>query len=164
MPPLEADGRAVVEASVGGSPGSPIAGGSAVEGEQEFIWALFPHGLIYTQAVARRVSGKKVGPTVRTVERMLRRIGFEYTDRSIRSAPTGAHRRVSLVKGARKGGHRGRRGGLSRPWAIVGVENGRFRAVGTRVIPDADDTIGVPGPARSALEVEPGQTVWMVAP
>ena len=174
MPPLEADGTSKLWKHLGRRfTGLTYREADRLSKEnKEFIWALFPHGLIYMSLLPDEVSEVigKVGPTARPVERMLRRIGFEY-DGQVDPFDGGPHFTartddISLVKGVRQAAVSAvdvaDAGGR---WAIVGSENrGRFRAVGIRVIPAADDAIGLPGAARDALEVEPGQNVWVVSP
>jgi hypothetical protein len=52
-----------------------------------------------------------------------------------------------------------------RPWAVMAVESPGvkpgFRAVGVRVIPMTDHTVGITEDARRRLAVEYGQRVWL---
>ncbi len=85
MPPLRADGTSHLWEAVG----SRFVDLSYQEADKlsktnkEFIWGLFPTGKIYTALLAkeaRDVIGE-VGPDTRGVEKMLRRVGFEYVSR-----------------------------------------------------------------------------------
>jgi arginine N-succinyltransferase len=173
MPPLEADGTSKLWKHLGRRfTGLTYREADRLSKEnKEFIWALFPHQLIYLSLLPDEVSEVigKVGPTARPVERMLRKIGFEY-DGQIDPFDGGPHFSartddITLVRDARRVAISAVDvADASRPRAIVASDQrGHFRAVGTRVIPSDDATVGLPAAARQALEVEPGQEVWMVA-
>src|SRR5690606_22492842 len=106
---------------------------------KEFIKSLFPHGLIYTSLFpdeVRQVIGV-VGPETRGVEKMLRRIGFEFA-RTIDPFDGGPHfiadtDRITLVADARPVTLDQHAAGSAEKWAIAAVdvaaERPRFRAV-----------------------------------
>jgi arginine/ornithine N-succinyltransferase beta subunit len=52
-----------------------------------------------------------------------------------------------------------------RPWALLAIDGAKskpsFRAVGTRVIPMEDGSVGVTEDARRRLGVEDGHKVWL---
>lgn len=85
MPPLRPDGASHLWEAVG----SRFVDLTYQEADKlsksnkEFIWGLFPTGKIYTALLAkaaRDVIGE-VGPETRGVEKMLRRVGFDYVSR-----------------------------------------------------------------------------------
>ena len=110
LPPLETDGTSKLWKHLG----RRFTGLSYEEADRvsknnkEFIRALFPHELIFTSLFpedVRDVIGQ-VGPQTKGVEKMLRRIGFEYAEQ-IDPFDGGPHfvaqtDDVSLVKGSRK--------------------------------------------------------------
>lgn len=173
LPPLEPDGTSVLWEQMG----KRFTNLTYQEADllskenKEFIHTLFPHGVIYTSLLSQEIRDLigQVGAETRGVEKMLRRIGFRYA-RQIDPFDGGPHftartdeitvvrdskpMLVSPVDGA----------DASRPWAIVARHNeGGFRALGTRVIPNADhDTLGLTEPVRDVLGVKPGDRVWAV--
>ncbi len=100
---------------------------------KEFIKSLFPHGLIYTSlfpAEVREVIGV-VGPETKGVEKMLRRIGFEYA-KQIDPFDGGPHfiaetDRITLVRDARPVELVEKSEGAPARWTIVAVETARER-------------------------------------
>ena len=173
LPPLEPDGTSVLWEHLGKRFTSLTYQEADLLSKEnkEFIHTLFPHGVIYTALLPKEVRELigQVGPNTRGVERMLRRIGFRYA-RQIDPFDGGPHfiartdditiirdsrpMLVSAVEGA----------DASRPWAIVAInEDDGFRAIGTRVIPNAEhDTLGLTEPVRNRLGVKPGDRVWAV--
>jgi len=142
---------------------------------KEFIHALFPDDPIHTALLptdVRAVIGQ-VAPETKGVEKMLRRIGFEYANQ-IDPFDGGPHfiartDDIPLVRDSREvvvsavdNADNGR------PWAIVAIERSSeepgFRAAGLRVIPKPDGTIGLTAEARARLMIEAGDKVWMVIP
>ncbi|RMH43930.1 MAG: arginine N-succinyltransferase [Deltaproteobacteria bacterium] len=173
LPPLEPDGTSALWNSLG----YHFTGLSYQEADllskdnKEFIQALFPHELIYTSMLperARSIIGQ-VGPAQRGVEKMLRRIGFEYAEQ-IDPFDGGPHffadtDQITLVDNAIRG-----RAATSpaddAPWGIVAVEGDTgFRAACGRfsVTPGTDD-VRIDDATRAALGVDLGQEVWWVAP
>jgi arginine N-succinyltransferase len=174
LPPLEADGTSRLWEALG----RKFTGLTYQEADllskdnKEFIHALFPDDPIHTELLPDDVRGiiGQVGPDTKAVERMLRRIGFDYADQ-IDPFDGGPHFMartddITLVRDARETvvttvEH----ADGERPWAVLAVEapGGRpcFRAIGARVIPMAADTIGITDDARRRLAVEDGQRVWL---
>jgi arginine N-succinyltransferase len=113
----------------------------------------------------------QVGPETRGVEKILRRIGFEYAGQ-IDPFDGGPHFTaktddITLVKDARQvrlatvddaDGER--------PWAILAVEHPAqkpgFRAVSARIIAMEDGRVGVTPEVRARLAIEGDEMVWMV--
>ncbi|MFI5290440.1 MAG: arginine N-succinyltransferase, partial [Polyangia bacterium] len=85
LPPLEADGSSVVWEAIG----RHFTGMSYQEADRisqtnkEFIRALFPAEPIYLSLFPKKVQDVigQVGPETKGVEKMLRRVGFEYAER-----------------------------------------------------------------------------------
>ncbi len=176
LPPLEPDGTSKLWEHLG----RHFTGLSYQEADllskdnKEFIHALFPDDPIHTEllpADVRAVIGV-VGPETQGVEKMLRRIGFEYADQ-IDPFDGGPHfcaktDDIKIVREAREvtltavGDADG-----ERPWAILAVERPgqapTFRATGARVVPLGDGKVGVTDETRRRLGVEPGETAWMSA-
>jgi arginine N-succinyltransferase len=175
LPPLEPDGTSKLWESLGRN----FTGLTYQEADllskdnKEFIHALFPDDPIHTEllpADVRAIIGQ-VGPETRGVEKILRRIGFEYAGQ-IDPFDGGPHFTartddITLVRDARPvklvtvddaDGER--------PWAILAVEQPGarpgFRAVTARVIKMEDGRQGVTREVRARLGVEGDQPVWMV--
>ena len=175
LPPLEPDGTSKLWEALGRN----FTGLSYQEADllskdnKEFIHALFPDDPIHTEllpADVRAVIGV-VGPETRGVEKILRRIGFEYAGQ-IDPFDGGPHfsartdditlvrdaRHVRLVTVEDADGER--------PWAIVAHEQrGQrpgFRAVTARIIPMEDGRVGVTRDVRTRLGVDGDDPVWMV--
>jgi arginine N-succinyltransferase len=143
LPPLEPDGTSKLWEHVG----RHFTGLSYQEADllskdnKEFIHALFPDDPIHCEllpAEVRAIIGQ-VGPETRGVEKMLRRIGFDYAGQidPFDGGPhfTRAPIDIPLVRDA--GLHRlvvVEDADGARPWGIVAVERDGFRAVGARVI------------------------------
>jgi arginine N-succinyltransferase len=174
LPPLEPDGTSKLWEHLGRN----FTGLTYQEADllskdnKEFITALFPDDPIHTELLppdVRAVIGV-VGPETRGVEKILRRIGFEYAGQ-IDPFDGGPHflantDEITLVQHAREvvveqvDGTDG-----ERPWAMLAVERAGqrpvFRATGARVIPMDGDAVGVTDDVRQRLGVEPGDRVWM---
>jgi arginine N-succinyltransferase len=182
LPPLEPDGTSRLWNHFGKNfTGLTYSEADLLSKEnKEFIRALFPHTLIYTSLFpdeVRAVIGA-VGPETRGVEKMLRRIGFEYAHQ-IDPFDGGPHfiaetDRVTLVRDARPVELvAGPVDGPER-WAIVAVESPtgeqrpHFRTVGTRVTGWTSAAGSVLGLSREVLERlnvgSPSERAWAVAP
>lgn len=137
---------------------------------KEFIKSLFPSGDIYASLLARDAQDVigKVGRETRGVEKMLRRIGFQYCNR-IDPFDGGPHFRaaldeVLLVKRSQRMrlGDAAAEGGQR---ALVGLdlrEAPYFRAVASR-ISVSGDTVNLEPDALSALGAAEGHEVWVLA-
>jgi arginine N-succinyltransferase len=175
LPPLEADGTSKLWEALGRN----FTGLTYQEADllskdnKEFIHALFPDDPIHTEllpADVRAIIGQ-VGPETRGVEKILRRIGFDYAGQ-IDPFDGGPHFTartddITLVRDAKQvrlvtvddaDGER--------PWAILAQESrGQkpgFRAVTARVIPMEDGRQGVTREVRSRLGADGDEPVWMV--
>ncbi|MCA9680123.1 MAG: arginine N-succinyltransferase [Kofleriaceae bacterium] len=176
LPPLEADGTSRLWEHLG----RHFTGLTYQEADllsknnKEFIHALFPDDPIHTEllpAEVRTVIGQ-VGPETRGVEKMLRRIGFEYAHQ-IDPFDGGPHFMartddITLVRDA----HPVILAAVDdadgeRPWAVLAVERAGqrpgFRATAARVVPMDDGRVGVTAEIRERLGLEPGDTAWMAA-
>jgi arginine N-succinyltransferase len=149
---------------------------------KEFIKSLFPHGLIYTSLLpdeVREVIGV-VGPETRGVEKMLRRIGFEFA-RTIDPFDGGPHfiaetDQITLVRDARPvkvtAGAPGAAAGEEARWGIVATEAAagatarpRLRAVGAPLsgwTGEANARVEVSRESMDLLRVETGGAGWAV--
>lgn len=149
---------------------------------KEFIHALFPHSLIYTSLFPQDVRETigKVGPETRGVEKMLRRIGFEYA-RQIDPFDGGPHfiartDDITLVRDARPVELTTRAEEAPSHWGVVAVESPtpaagggrpRFRAVGAQVTgqpASAGVPLGVAEAELDRLRARPGERAWAVVP
>lgn len=179
LPPLEPDGTSVLWEHLG----KKFTGLTYQEADllskdnKEFIRALFPHGLIYLALLPDEVAQVigQVGPNTQSVERMLRRIGFEFADQ-IDPFDGGPHfiaatDDISLVRDARLlRAEEVTSADNGRPWALVATEGGKggFRSTGTRVIPGPGDTIGeaesvgLTPETLATLGLRAGEAVWVV--
>jgi arginine N-succinyltransferase len=172
LPPLEADGTSKLWEALG----RRFTGLTYQEADRlskdnkEFINALFPDDPIHTELLPDDVQAiiGQVGEETKAVEKMLRRIGFEYAEQ-IDPFDGGPHfiantDDITIVREARELEVRDGDNG-ERRWAIIGVEtpNARpqFRAIGARVTPIGADAIGLDEECRSRLGVEVGQKVWL---
>ncbi len=182
MPPLEPDGTSRLWKHFG----DKFTGLTYREADllskdnKEFIRTLFPHSLIYTSLFpedVKQVIGV-VGPETRGVEKMLRRIGFEYAHQ-IDPFDGGPHfkadtDRVSLVRDARPVELAVSRSQGPERWAIIAIESPadtprpRLRVAGARVAGwtgAAGDVLGVSAELVERLGAgTPGERVWAVAP
>ncbi len=173
LPPLEADGTSKLWEALG----RRFTGLTYQEADllskdnKEFIHALFPDDPIHVELLSddvRAVIGQ-VGPETKAVEKMLRRIGFNYAGQ-IDPFDGGPHfmattDEIAIVKEAKLVETRAvDHTDPERPWAIVAHEHAqrpRFRAIGTRVIPLANGMVGLTEDARSRLGVTDGDKVWL---
>ena len=174
LPPLEPDGTSRLWEVLG----RKFTGLNYQEADllskdnKEFIHALFPDDPIHTELLPDDVQAiiGKVGPDTRAVESMLRRIGFDYAGQ-IDPFDGGPHfvartDEISIITDAREAPIKtiGDADG-ERPWALLAIDGFKskpaFRAVGTRVIPMEDGSIGVTEDARRRLGVEDGHNVWL---
>ena len=173
LPPLEPDGTSQLWEHLG----RRFTGLSYQEADhlskdnKEFIHALFPDDPIHTELLpdnVRAIIGR-VGPDTQPVEKMLRRIGFDYAEQIDPfdggphfCAPTDG---ISIVRDAKQLVARGI-GEVDgeRPWAIIAVEGStkpHFRATGARVIPLEGGAVGITEETRARLGVTEGQQVWL---
>src|SRR6185503_866453 len=172
LPPLEADGTSKLWEALG----RRFTGLTYQEADRlskdnkEFINALFPDDPIHTELLPDDVQAiiGQVGEETRAVEKMLRRIGFDYAEQ-IDPFDGGPHFSantddISIVRDAREVEVR-TGDGTDRKWAIIGVETPgsrpQFRAIGCRVSPIVEDGVALPDEARGRLGVEVGQKVWI---
>ncbi len=172
LPPLEPDGASKLWEALG----RRFTGLTYQEADRlskdnkEFIHALFPDDPIHTELLpddVRAVIGQ-VGEETRGVEKMLRRIGFEYAEQ-IDPFDGGPHfvartDEISIVRDAKEVVVRAHESEGKR-WAIIGVAlpNTRpgFRAISARVIAPESGAVGLTDDARRRLGVEDGQKVWL---
>ncbi len=140
---------------------------------KEFIHALFPDDPIHTELLPADVQAiiGQVGEDTRAVEKMLRRIGFEYAEQ-IDPFDGGPHfsastDQITVVRDAAEVEVAADSGaGGERKWAIVGLEapvDGReqFRAIGALVTAVGKGAVGLTEEARTRLGVEIGHKVWL---
>jgi arginine N-succinyltransferase len=172
LPPLEPDGTSKLWEHLG----RHFTGLSYQEADllskdnKEFIHALFPDEPIHCEllpAEVRDIIGQ-VGPDTRGVEKMLRRIGFEYAGQ-IDPFDGGPHfvaitDQIPLVRDAHAlpiAVAAELPGDAS--WAIVAAEAGQFCAVGARAAV-RDGQVVVSADVASRLGVTAGASVWVVHP
>jgi len=171
LPPLEPDGTSKLWEALG----RRFTGLTYQEADRlskdnkEFINALFPDEPIHTELLpddVQEVIGQ-VGEETRAVEKMLRRIGFEYAQQ-IDPFDGGPHfvantDQITLIRDAREASVVARADG-ERTWAIIAVETvgarPQFRAIGERVTM-VGDSVALDDSARQRLGVEVGQKVWL---
>ena len=173
LPPLETDGTSVVWEAIG----RHFTGMSYQEADRisqtnkEFIRALFPAEPIYLSLFPDKVQKiiGEVGAETKGVEKMLRRVGFEYAER-IDPFDGGPHfvaktdnivlvketkkARVVKVSGADDG----------RPYGLVSVERDHaphFAATGSRFRLEGSD-VGLPEKTMAVLDVKPGDEVGVL--
>ncbi len=174
LPPLETDGSSVMWEAIG----RHFTGMNYQEADRisqtnkEFIRTLFPAEPIYLSLFPKKVQDAigQVGPETKGVEKMLRRIGFDYVDR-IDPFDGGPHfvartDDVTLVKETRKarvvkvtGADDGR------PFGLISVERDRaphFAATGSRFRLEGSD-VGLPEKTMAALGVAPGDEVGVLS-
>ncbi len=177
LPPLEADGTSLFWKHLG----RRFTGLSYSEADllskhnKEFIRALFPHSLIYTALFPAEVKEMigKVAPATQGVEKILRRIGFEFAG-TLDPFDGGPHFMadtddITLVRNSRNVEVTHVDGAdESRPWAILGRRDSatsQYRGAAARVIPSlSGDSVGLTTETCSTLGVSPGDEVWMVIP
>lgn len=173
LPPLEPDGTSKLWKALG----RRFTGLTYQEADRlskdnkEFIHALFPDDPIHTELLPDDVQAiiGQVGEETKPVEKMLRRIGFEYADQ-IDPFDGGPHfiastDDITIVREARELEVRDAGEGGERKWAIIAVETAgarpQFRAVGARVTPLAAGSVGLTEDCRARLGIEVGQKVWL---
>jgi arginine N-succinyltransferase len=170
LPPLEPDGTSLLWEHLG----RHFTGLSYQEADRisktnkEFIRALFPSESIYTCLLPPHVRALigQVGPETRGVEKMLRRIGFEYASR-IDPFDGGPHfvaktRNITLLKNV----VRARvlpvdSADDGRPLGLISVERDHppyFAAAGSRYRLEGDQ-VGLPEATRRLLRVQAGEEV-----
>jgi arginine N-succinyltransferase len=175
LPPLEADGTSQLWESLG----RHFTGMSYQEADRlsqtnkEFIRALFPAEPIYLSllppAVQRMVG--EVGPDTKGVEKMLRRIGFEYAER-IDPFDGGPHfiaktDDITLIKGTRSARVVPLAGAVqddAAPTGLVSVERDRaphFAATGSRFRLEGGE-VGLPEATMQLLGVQTGDSVGVL--
>jgi arginine N-succinyltransferase len=173
LPPLETDGSSVVWEAIG----RHFTGMDYQEADRisqtnkEFIRTLFPAEPIYLSLMPKRVQELvgQVGPDTKGVEKMLRRIGFNYAER-IDPFDGGPHflaktDEISLVKDSRKakvvkvgGADEGR------PFGLISVERDRaphFVCTGSRYRLEGTD-VGLPETTMAALGIQAGDEVGVL--
>lgn len=172
LPPLEPDGTSKLWKALG----RRFTGLTYQEADRlskdnkEFIHALFPDDPIHTELLPDDVQAiiGQVGPETKGVEKILRRIGFEYANQ-IDPFDGGPHfiantDQITLVRDAHQVEVRPEGSG-DRRWAVLAVETPgarpQFRAIGTRVTPHGGGAVGLPDAERALLGVEIGQQVWL---
>ncbi len=173
LPPLEPDGTSKLWKALG----RRFTGLTYQEADRlskdnkEFIHALFPDDPIHTELLPDDVQAiiGQVGEETKPVEKMLRRIGFEYADQ-IDPFDGGPHfiastDEITIVREARELEVRDAAEGGDRKWAIIAVETPgvrpQFRAIGARVAPLAEGSVGLTEECRARLGIEVGQKVWL---
>jgi arginine N-succinyltransferase len=174
LPPLETDGTSKLWEALG----RRFTGLTYQEADllskdnKEFIHALFPDDPIHTELLPDDVQAiiGQVGPDTKAVEKMLRRIGFEYGGQ-IDPFDGGPHfvaatDAITVVRDARQVVLRAREGSDGvRGWAVLGVERPGVRpgfvATAARVTMLEDGAIAVAEDVRKRLDVGTGETVWL---
>ena len=136
---------------------------------KEFIHALFPDDPIHTELLPTDVQALigQVGDETKAVEKMLRRIGFDYAQQ-IDPFDGGPHfiantDTITIVRDATELVVSDEKPGTRR-WAILGHETAgpsTFRGFGGLVTPASDGTIGLSADLRAVLGIEIGQKVWL---
>ena len=173
LPPLEADGTSLLCEHVG----RHFTGLTYQEADllskdnKEFIHALFPDDPIHCELLPAEVANiiGVVGPETRGVERMLRRIGFDYAGQ-IDPFDGGPHftartDAITVVAGGRQVATTTMTDDGERVAAIVAVDHEPpgtgFRAIETKIQIVDEGRIGLDDDARSRLELG-DEPVWMV--
>jgi arginine N-succinyltransferase len=173
LPPLEPDGTSKLWEALG----HRFTGLTYQEADRlskdnkEFIHALFPDDPIHTELLpsdVRSIIGQ-VGEETKAVEKMLRRIGFEYAEQ-IDPFDGGPHflaktDDITIVREAAEVEVRVNGGGDGRAWAIIAIDTPgakpSFRALGARVTQIAPGVVGIADDVRRVLGIEDGQKVWL---
>jgi arginine N-succinyltransferase len=174
LPPLEPDGTSLLWESLG----RHFTGMSYQEADRlsqsnkEFIRALFPADSIYLSLLPFSVQAMvgQVGPETKGVEKMLRRIGFDFADR-IDPFDGGPHfvaktDDITLVRATRTarvvlwadGDEAGP------PTGLLSIERDRaphFAATGARFRVEGTD-VGLPASVLSQLNLQPGDPVGVL--
>ncbi|HKE13539.1 MAG TPA: arginine N-succinyltransferase [Kofleriaceae bacterium] len=182
MPPLEPDGTSRLWNHFGRKFTELTYGEADLlsKDNKEFIRALFPHSIIYTSLFPEEVKQVigVVGPDTRGVEKMLRRVGFQYAQ-TIDPFDGGPHfiaetDRITLVRDARPVELAASQLEGPERWAIVAVESPvgsqrpRLRVAGTGVTGWTGAAGALLGVSAELLERlgagSEGERVWAVAP
>lgn len=174
MPPLEEDGTSLLWEALGRN----FTGMSYQEADRisqtnkEFIRALFPAEPIYACLLSPKAQALigQVGPDTRGVEKLLRRIGFEYAER-IDPFDGGPHfiaatDDISLVRATRQASvaAASARPATLTDFGLVCVERERephFVATGTRLLLD-ERQVTLPEGTLRLLGTAPGDTVGVL--
>jgi arginine N-succinyltransferase len=174
LPPLEPDGTSKLWEALG----RRFTGLTYQEADllskdnKEFINALFPDDPIHTELLPDDVQALigQVGTDTKAVEKMLRRIGFDYAGQidPFDGGPhfTAATDQITVVRDAHEVVLRSGEGGDGRrAWAILGAmrpgARPGFVATGARVTMLDDGAVGVSEDIRRRLGAAVGETVWM---
>jgi arginine N-succinyltransferase len=177
MPPLESDGTSLLWEALG----RKFTGLSYQEADRlshenkEFIRALFPEEPIYATLLPPEVQAMigQVGPETKGVEKMLRRVGFQYAHR-IDPFDGGPHFQarvddVTVLRQVRRarvvGGDDPEVARAAPARLLVATEGGgetAFRAVAVTCVA-VQDAVGLPADARRALGVAAGTEVAVLA-
>jgi arginine N-succinyltransferase len=172
LPPLELDGTSKLWEALGRRfTGMTYQDADLVSKDnKEFIHALFPDDPIHTELLAddvRAVIGQ-VGPETKAVEKMLRKIGFDYAGQ-IDPFDGGPHftartDEITVVQHAHEATVQSVTE-ASGPWAILAVETPgqrpAFRATGAKVDRLEGATVGITEETRNRLGVGDGAKVWL---
>jgi len=172
LPPLEPDGTSKLWKALG----KKFTGLTYQEADllskdnKEFIHALFPDDPIHTELLpddVRALIGQ-VGPETKAVEKMLRKIGFEYAGQ-IDPFDGGPHFTaktddITVVRGAKEVPVRVVDEVPSGKWAVLAVElpggAPRFRAISARVV-DKNGAVELAADGCERLGIDSGQKVWL---
>jgi arginine N-succinyltransferase len=174
LPPLEADGTSKLWEALG----RRFTGLTYQEADllskdnKEFIHALFPDDPIHTELLPEDVQAAigQVGPDTKAVEKMLRRIGFDYAGQidPFDGGPHFAARTddITVVRDAKQVAIKSGEGGDGkRIWAVLATERPATRpgfvATGARVTVLDDGAIGVSDDIRRRLDAQVGETIWI---
>jgi arginine N-succinyltransferase len=174
LPPLEVDGTSRLWEHMG----RRFTGLGYREADRlsknnkEFIRALFPHAIVYTALFPQQVQDVigQVGPETKGVEKMLRRIGFEYADQ-IDPFDGGPHFKartddITLVKESRRVRFTASEVEVDQGrWTIAAYEPGpaQFRALALRTTASGDE-LTLPAAALAELGADGGSEGWAVTP
>jgi arginine N-succinyltransferase len=174
LPPLENDGTSLLWESLGRN----FTGMTYQEADRlsqtnkEFIRSLFPAEPIYISLLPSNVQKLigQVGPETKGVEKMLRRIGFQYADR-IDPFDGGPHfvaktDEITLVKNTKKAkAVKVNDADDGRPFGLISVERDKaphFSATGSRFRLEGS-SVGLPGNVLEALGIEAGDEVGVLS-
>jgi arginine N-succinyltransferase len=172
MPPLEADGTSLLWEALGRRfTGLTYQEADALSRQnKEFIRALFPQDPLYTTLLPAAVQDLigQVGPETKGVERMLRKVGFEYAQR-IDPFDGGPHFHartddITLVRDVGRAvvaQGEGGRGGKPRPLLVLSQRAEPPCVLAARVEaapPEANGaTLALPAEVLRALRLSPGE-------
>ena len=142
---------------------------------KEFIRGLFPDGDIYASLLSDDAQAAigEVGPQTKGVEKLLRRIGFEYVNR-VDPFDGGPHfvapiEKISLLRAA----HAVHLGSSDAPEDapgslvphLVGIESDMapyFRAFSCAIEPSQGGVVALPRAQRDRLQLETGAKLWVL--